>query len=132
MKLPKLKMNFYEAKAKFNKSPDYRNYTDISGNNPIIGTLFWTNPPNVLWLYATDNEEDYEGHQTQFGIDEQGNIYWAYYSHCSCNGYSDKDDTTNLFKEEDWKCYELTDVSKEVFTIMADRIRKLNKVKANE
>ncbi len=127
MNLPKLKMNFYEAKARFNAQEN--SWDEIK--NPIVGKLFWTKPKEILWLFATDNQEAYKGHQTQFGIDITGKIFWAYYSHCSCNDYSDYEGKVNQFKEEDWKLWELDDVSKDVFAIMAERIRKLNKSKRN-
>lgn len=51
-----------------------------------IGNLYWLNP-NILFLVTTNNEEGYDGRQTQIGLSKDGRIMWEYQSHCSCNGY---------------------------------------------
>lgn len=58
-------------------------YADMS---TPIGDLHWQNK-NLLWVFLTDNEEGYEGSQTQLGLNREGKIMWEYQSHCSCNGY---------------------------------------------
>lgn len=123
-KLPKLRLNFYEAKARFNRQ--YNTWDEI--RNEIVGRLYWVKPENVLWLYATSNDEGYEGHQTQFGIDINGVVWWAYFSHCSCYNYEEYDGTVKEFAPEDFKCYELTEVAPDILLILAERIKKLNKV----
>jgi len=54
----------------------------------VIGELYWDNP-NCLWVLATQNEEGYDGSQTQIGLTKEGKIVWEYQSHCSCDGYYD-------------------------------------------
>ncbi|MDD3906487.1 MAG: hypothetical protein PHS46_08225 [Candidatus Omnitrophica bacterium] len=119
-KLPKLRLNFYEAKAIYNNNTDCE--------LPVVGRLYWVKPEKVLWLYSTSNEESYEGHQTQFGIDINGVVWWGYFSHCSCYSYDEYDGSVKEFVPEDFKCYELTEVAPDILLILAERIKKLNKV----
>lgn len=67
--------------------------------NPVVGKLAWSNPDTVLWLEAdlTNEQGDYEGSAEQYGIDKNGNLVWEYYSHCSCNWYSDYEGTFKQF-----------------------------------
>jgi len=41
------------------------------GFESVIGSVYWDNP-NLLWVLVTNNEEDYEGHQSQIGINKEG------------------------------------------------------------
>lgn len=59
-----------------------------------IGILHWDNP-NLLWVLITNNEEGYEGSQTQLGLTKDGQLVWEYQSHCSCDGYEHSSNVPN-------------------------------------
>jgi hypothetical protein len=55
--------------------------------NPVVGKLAWNEPANVLWLDAEIDERQYEGNAEQWGVNKQGRMVWAFFSHCSCYSY---------------------------------------------
>lgn len=125
---------FSSYKNKFNPSSKH---TYHSGSNVApIGELHWTVPLEVLWLYATDNEEDYEGSQTQFGVKKDGTVVWGYFSHCSCYGYEDyKGEVTELNDENEIhtrKTYELNEVDSNVLSIMKSNLAKMVEIGLKE
>ena len=72
--------------------------------------LYWDNP-SILFIAKTDNEEDYEGSQTQIGIAQNGSVRWEYQSHCSCNSYEDSAGLqTELNLESTLKSFELREI----------------------
>lgn len=79
----------------------------------------WNNP-HVIWVLATNNEEDYSGSQTQIGLTEKGKLVWEYQSHCSCNSYEDSEQIPEEFLKADLKSYEL----KEIPLDWEDKIRE--------
>lgn len=124
MKL-KYKFDFLHAKEKFNKrNGEFGSCDDF----PIVGHLWWTKPQTVLWIFATNNEEDYEGSQTQFGITEDGTVVWGFYSHCSCNYYSDYEGEFKELEEKDYKQYELEKVPAEFLKIIKERLAEIERV----
>lgn len=88
----------------FDKKSEYGSEFDS-----VIGDIYWNNP-NVIWVFATTNEEGYEGSQTQVGLTKDGKLVWEYQSHCSCNGYEDSEQIPDEFLKADLKRYELNDV----------------------
>ena len=73
----------------------------------VIGEFHWNNP-DLLFVFTTNNEEDYEGSQTQVGISRDGKLYWEYQSHCSCDDYEDSKGLEKEFPPKDEKhSYEL-------------------------
>jgi hypothetical protein len=130
IKIPKSIQEYFSSyKNKFNKNEKDSNY-DYTQN--VIGKLFWICPDNVLWLYSTDNKEDYEGHQTQIGITREGKVVWGFFSHCSCYGYEDYKREFEELKEENdihtEKVYELKDVDKDILKIINYRIKQIVKI----
>ncbi len=99
---------------------------------PIIGDLWWTVPEDVFWLYSTQNDEGYEGSQTQFGVKQDGTIVWGFFSHCSCYGYEDYDGEVNNLTDENEvhtrKTYKLNDVDNGVLLIMKQRLKEISKL----
>jgi hypothetical protein len=69
--------------------------------------VFHWNNPNLLWLFATQDEEDYEGSQTQIGLARDGKLKWEFQSHCSCNDYEDSSELGVDFPPTTMKSYEL-------------------------
>lgn len=131
LKIPKKIQDYFSSfKHKFNTKSvsEYSSEVDVS----IIGHLYWTIPENVLWLYATNNEEGYDGSQTQFGIKQDGTIVWGYFSHCSCYGYEDYNGEISYLKDENdihtRKTYELENVDDRVVEIMKERLKEINKI----
>lgn len=115
-------------KARYNKWSRANDYDEKT--NPVVGKLWWSKPDNVLWLYSTDNDEEgYEGNQTQFGVDTLGVVHWAYYSHCSCNSYSDYDGETKAYspKTHTRKDYELENIPEDIKPILVKRLREVLK-----
>ncbi len=114
--------------GKYNKYGDHWDAKE----NPIIGKLWWNVPADILWLYSTQNEEGYEGSQTQFGVRKDGTIVWGYFSHCSCYGYEDyKGEVSELNDENEIhtrKTYELEDVDTGVLLIMKQRLKEISKL----
>ncbi len=102
-----------------------------SKENLIIGNLWWTIPDDILWLYATQNDEGYDGSQTQFGVRKDGTIVWAYFSHCSCYGYEDYKGEVNELSDKNeihtQKTYELKEVDSGVLAIMKQRLTEISK-----
>ena len=98
----------------------------------IVGKLWWTVPDEVLWLYSTNNEEGYEGSQTQFGIKKDGTVVWGYFSHCSCYGYEDyKGEITELNDENEIhtrKTYELKEVDQNLLIIIENKLKQISKL----
>lgn len=134
LKIPEKITDYWGSyKHKFNPTP--KNYYD-ENIFPIIGKLWWVIPEEVLWLYATYNEEGYDGSQTQFGIKKDGTIVWGFFSHCSCYGYEDyKGEFTELAEENmihTKKTYELENVDFEVLEIIKKRIKDISKVGLKE
>jgi len=112
--------NFKEAKKLFNGENEQP--------NTVVGKLYWTNPSNVLWLWSTDNQEGYEGSQTQIGINKKGKFVWGYFSHCSCFGYEDYTGETNSFPPKDFKSYEFESIDKDINVILDHRLNLVAKV----
>lgn len=78
-------------KALYNKNSRQNVYR--GAKNPIIGELAWHTPDDVLWLQADIRDEDYESSAEQWGVDKNGYLVWAYFSHCSCHGYEEYDNS---------------------------------------
>ena len=137
IKLPKKIVECFDAyKAKYNdETYDGMAYKNI---NSIVGKLWWVEPKEVLWLYATNNDEEgYEGSQTQIGIKKDGALVWAFYSHCSCNWYSDYTgkikqgdkivDDYHELAEDSYKEYLLEKVDKNVVNLIEKRLTEMAK-----
>lgn len=129
IKIPKKITDYWGSyKHKFNPTPK-NSYDEIIC--PIIGKLWWVVPQEVLWLYTTNNEEGYDGNQTQFGIKKDGTIVWGYFSHCSCYGYEDyRGEFTELTDDNiihTKKTYELENVDFGVLEIMKKRLKEISK-----
>lgn len=86
--------------------------------------LWWDNP-NVIWLHVTDNEEDYEGSQEQYGIDKNGIYRYEYQSHCSCNNYEDSSHIPDEFTANTKKSFMLENVDTDLDKIFKDAINEL-------
>lgn len=114
--LPPVISECFDAyRNKFNARSKY------DGNNLVVGRLWWKTE-KVLWLYATSNEESYEGSQTQIGILKDGTVVWGYQSHCSCNGYEDDKKFNPYDPSLSEKTYELEKVDPSLFLIIQERI----------
>ena len=103
----------------------YGNLYVVDYENELGWKFWWNKPMEVLWLSATDNKENYEGSQTQFGVKKDGTIVWAFFSHCSCYYYEDYGGNVNNFKEKDFKSYELENVPKEIMLILKDKMKRI-------
>lgn len=130
IKIPKKITNYWSSyKEKFN-TYGY-NWQDKINSTPI-GKLWWIVPKDVLWLYSTQNEECYEGSQTQFGVKKDGTIVWGYFSHCSCYGYEDYEGEVNELNDENEihtrKTYELNNVDSGVLLVMKQRLKEISKI----
>jgi len=121
-----LKSFWSSYKHKYNSEV---NVYSLEQNLPIVGRLYWIIPDDVIWLYATNNEEDYEGSQTQIGIKKDGTIVWGYFSHCSCYGYEDYKGEIEELTEENLihtqKTYELENVDNNILNIIKSRIEEM-------
>lgn len=89
-----------------------------------IGQIHWDNP-TVVWVYASSNEEGYEGSQIQIGLNKTGNFVWEYQSHCSCNGYEDTKEELPVIPEDTTKSYELGDIPKDFEAVIQFNLKKL-------
>jgi len=118
--------NFEKYKLEFNQFG--KDIYDIKEKS-IVGKLTWNKPVEILWLYSTSREEDYEGSQTQIGIKKDGTIVWGFFSHCSCYGYEDYEGDYKEFedKEETFKSYEMEEVDKNILDIIKARIKEMSK-----
>jgi len=94
----------------------------------IIGRVWWNNP-HLVWILVSSKEEDYEGSQTQVGVDKDGNLRWEYQSHCSCNSYEDTSDLPPHFHEDSVKSFDFTyTLPPEAWELMMiDNMKKLLK-----
>lgn len=92
-----------------------------------IGSTIWWENPNLIWVFTTDKEEDYEGSQEQIGIARDGSIRWEYQSHCSCNGYEESHDHGEDFLKElvDKKSFRLNDIPEDWETKVQENIKKI-------
>ncbi len=108
-------------KWKYNHFED--KYTRPNG----LFKLWWDVPKDVLWLYATSNEENYEGSQTQIGIQKNGTRVWGFFSHCSCNSYEEYDGKFEEFIDTQ-KNYELEKIDIDILNILKDRIQKITRL----
>lgn len=72
-----------------------------------IGKIWW-NSPHLVWIFATNKEESYEGSQSQVGVTKEGKLMWQYQSHCSCNGYEDTTELGEQFTEKTLKEFDFT------------------------
>jgi hypothetical protein len=114
-------------KARYNG----KEYSYDKKMNPVVGRLWWTKPESVLWLYSTDNDEEgYEGSQTQLGVNMTGQVVWGYYSHCSCNYYGECDGEHKVYDvspEQKKHMYELTNVPDEIEVILKEKLKNVLK-----
>lgn len=85
--ISRLKKDWY--KAKHNQSKGFDGYGKTDYDSEEIP--WWQGPKDVVWVAWSNNEEDYEGSQTQIGVREDGTLVWEYQSHCSCNSYGDSE-----------------------------------------
>lgn len=115
-----LKTKFFPFKQK--GSADYLYSSERIDS--VIGTIWW-NTPHLVWLFATQNVEDYEGSQTQIGITEEGELMWQYQSHCSCNGYEDTSEVGEHFDEESLKSFNLREVPRDWENQIKENAKKL-------
>ena len=121
----KFKDNFEKIKLKYNGDIS-KGYFEW-GNIKLPIKLTWGIPQEVIWLYSTSRTEDYEGSQTQIGIDKEGKLMWGYFSHCSCYGYEDYNGDYKEFEdnEDTFKMYEMNEVPKEILIILKGRIKEI-------
>lgn len=131
IKVSKEIMDYWDCyKSKFN--PKGR----CTESNILGHVLHWTIPKEVLWLYATNNEEDYEGSQTQIGIKKDGTVVWGFFSHCSCYGYEEYEGEFEELKEDNLihteKYYEMKNVDKEILKILKERLKQISKIGLKE
>lgn len=74
----------------------------------IIG-VWWDNP-NLIWIYSTENEEEqYEGEQSQMGVAKDGSLRWEFQSHCSCNYYENTTELPEQFTKETLKSFSISE-----------------------
>ena len=127
IKLTKKFVSYFEKYKAIYNHPEKDCYDLSNKPIPIVGTLIWNKPIDVLWLYATGNEEDYEGSQTQIGIKKDGTVVWGYFSHCSCYGYENYEGDYKEFedKEDTFKMYEMEGVDKAILAIIQARIKEI-------
>lgn len=91
----------------------------------------WWNNPNLIWVYVSDNEEDYEGSQEQVGLDKDGVLRWEFQSHCSCNYYEDTDGLPVEFPlaqsmvEVTKKSFRLNDIPEDWESIVKENLKKI-------
>lgn len=97
-----------------------------SGFESPIGNIYWDNP-KLIFVLVTNNQEDYEGSQTQIGITKERKLRWEYQSHCSCNGYEDSSDAGAEFPPLEKKSYELDGVPLDWEEKIAENIKKILK-----
>jgi hypothetical protein len=117
-------------KNKFNKKSKN---TWESSSDILVNNLYWVVPEEVIWLYATNNEEDYDDcSQTQIGVTKEGKIVWGFFSHCSCYGYEDYKGDFEELKEDNLihteKYYEMENVDKNVLKLLKDRLNEISKI----
>lgn len=123
-KLKYLQENFESIKNKYNNGPSENGYPEA---DTPFGHIWFYKPDNVLWLYYTENTEDYEGSQTQIGIKSDGTIVWGYFSHCSCYGYEDYNGEVQEFvgNPDSFKMYEMEGVESDVLKRLNDNFNKI-------
>ena len=124
----KISENFEAYVNKFNRINPNSYSSDCE--NEFVGKLEWTNPNDVLWLYCTENEEGYEGNQTQIGVQKDGTIVWSYYSHCSCYGYENFDGEFKPYEETDdhtQKNFKMEGVEPNILKIIKERLKRISK-----
>jgi hypothetical protein len=128
IEIPKIVYKHFEkVKSEFN--PVSGNNYDSEVDAPVMGHLWWTKPQGVLWLYATDGEEGYDGSQSQFGVKKNGIVVWAFFSHCSCFGYNDYDGEISAFNARTTlKSYECDEVDTDFINIMKNRLELIAKI----
>ena len=130
LKIPKKIVEYWSSyKHKFNPKGKY----EWNPTSEILGNvLHWTLPEEVLWLYATNNSEGYDGSQTQIGVTKEGKVVWGYFSHCSCYGYEDYKGEFKELNEDNLihteKYYEMENIEKEVLVILKDRLKQISKI----
>ena len=88
-----------------------------------IGEIYWDNL-NLIWVLTTSNGEDYDGSQTQIGINKEGKLKWEYQSHCSCDGYETSHERGEDFPEMKQR-YELNDIPQDWEEKITENIKKL-------
>lgn len=117
-------------KSRFNDFPQNKDNYNIKSE--LKWKFWWTNPQEVLWLWATDNEEDYEGSQTQFGVTKDGTVVWAFFSHNSCFYYDEYEGNSKKFDKHDFKSYELEEVPKNILIKLKKRIELVKNILKSE
>ena len=126
----KISEYFSSYKSKFNRKNKYDWASEV--DEPVIGQIWWTVPDEVLWLYATNNSEGYEGSQTQIGIKKDGTLVWGYFSHCSCYNYSSYKGEVKELTEDNLihtqKYYELEKIDIGAMDLIKKRIKQINKI----
>lgn len=96
---------------------------DFDTETPI-GKAYWSND-NLVWVYLTNNEEDYEGSQTYLGVRRDGTLVYEYQSHCSCDGYANTHVDGCPMPDDTTKSYELNAVPAEWQVIVAANVEKM-------
>lgn len=101
-------------------------YGDCQLADTPFGQSHWDNK-DLVWVYLTsneeDNEEDYEGSQTQLGVTRDGRVLYEFQSHCSCNGYENSHgDAACPMPDDTTKTYELNEVPKEWKVIVTHNV----------
>lgn len=101
--LKKVVRKFDKIRAGFvTKKEEYGSESDS-----LIGHIWWDNH-ELVWIFATDKEEGYEGSQSQVGVDCDGKLRWEYQSHCSCNSYEDTNGLPAQFTQDTLKSFDFT------------------------
>ena len=97
-----------QAAARFDalKARETKSVTYGSSFTSPIDSFHWNNP-NLIWLLTTNNEEGWEGSQTQIGMTRDARLVWEYQSHCSCDSYEDSTVIGNEFPPTTTKSFEL-------------------------
>lgn len=124
-KLIKKAVKNWEALRKDFSKPTSSSY--VADTESKIGILHWDNP-NLLWVLITNNDEGYEGSQTQIGLAKDGRLMWEYQSHCSCNGYehSSGEPNNDFCKDlEGKKSYELNGIPLDWETKIQENLKKI-------
>jgi len=89
--------------------------------------LWWDNP-NIIWILVTDNEEDYEGSQEQYGIDKEGKLRYEYQSHCSCNSYEDGTSIPEEFLLNTKKTFTINNVDEDIEKVLVEKMEEILKI----
>jgi hypothetical protein len=114
--------NWLAVKGYQTKMTDRRGYGGSVVSLPF-GEAKWENPL-LVWVWMSFVDEGYGGWGTCLGLSEDGKIYWAYQSHCSCNSFEDSKEMDEV-PENTEKVFELNSVPDDWKSRVASNIAAL-------